>query len=93
MKSAIVYYSQTGNTRKIAEAIRKGIASAAGQCDVFRLKGAEAIDLGRYDLIGVGCPLFSYREPANVKAFIDNLPSLEGKHGFVFANRPRITAI
>jgi len=90
MKSAIVYYSQTGNTRMIARAIRKGISSAAGQCDVFKLKRSETIDLSRYDLIGIGCPVISYREPANVKAFIDDLPYQEGKHGFVFTTHATV---
>jgi len=90
MKSAIVYYSQTGNTRKIAESIQKGIASARGQCDIFKLKRAEAIDLSQYELIGIGSPVISYREPANVKAFIACLPFQEGKHGFVFATHATV---
>jgi len=84
MKSAIVYFSQTGNTKKIAEFIQKGIKSTTGQCDILKLKEVKGKDLIRYDLIGLGCPVFGYREPANVKAFIDSLPQLKGKHCFVF---------
>lgn len=85
MKSAIIYFSQTGNTKKIAEAIKRGIVSAAGRCDIFKLKDVKAADLPRYDLIGLGCPVFAYREPANVRDFIESLPPLNGKHSFVFA--------
>lgn len=34
----MVYYSQTGNTKKMAEAISKGIKEANGQCDLFSLR-------------------------------------------------------
>jgi len=90
VNSAIVYFSQTGNTKRIAEAIQRGITSATGQCHIFKLRDAEAIDLSRYDLVGIGCPVFSYREPANVRAFIDNLPPLESTHGFVFATHATV---
>jgi flavodoxin len=34
MKTLIIYFSQTGNTRKIAECIQDGIIDVAGQCDI-----------------------------------------------------------
>jgi flavodoxin/NAD-dependent dihydropyrimidine dehydrogenase PreA subunit len=85
MKSAVIYFSQTGNTKRVAEAIQSGIALVTKQCGIFKLKETKPADLPRYDLIGLGCPVFAYREPANVRAFVESLPSLRGKHGFVFA--------
>ena len=85
MESVVIYFSQTGNTKKVAEAIQSGIALVTRQCDIFKLKESKAADLPQYDLIGLGCPVFAYREPANVRDFIESLPSLKGKHGFVFA--------
>jgi menaquinone-dependent protoporphyrinogen IX oxidase len=34
MKTLIIYFSQTGNTRKIAECIKNGIIDVTGQCDI-----------------------------------------------------------
>ena len=35
MKSLIVYYSQTGNTGKIARAVQRGVNAVAGSCDII----------------------------------------------------------
>ena len=36
MKSVVIYFSQTGNTEKIGNAIAAGIAEATGQCESSR---------------------------------------------------------
>ncbi|GAG99080.1 unnamed protein product [marine sediment metagenome] len=41
MKSVIVYFSQTGNTEKIARAIAKGIKSTDNSCTLITLKEIE----------------------------------------------------
>ncbi len=59
MKSIIVYFSQTGNTKKIAEAIHKGMSQMSQlveKCDICRLNEIDTGDLIGYDLIGVGSP-------------------------------------
>jgi flavodoxin len=87
MNSLVIYFSQTGNTQKVATAIQSGIKSATGQCDIVKLKEANVANLSRYDLIGLGCPTFAFREPENVTAFIKSLARLPvlGRHCFVFA--------
>ncbi|TFH57848.1 MAG: hypothetical protein E4G90_11400 [Gemmatimonadales bacterium] len=37
MKTLIIYFSQTGFTRKVAEQIRDGVAEVAGHCDIKTL--------------------------------------------------------
>ena len=85
MRSIVVYFSQTGNTRKVAEAIQDAIRAATGQCDIVKLKEADVKALVDYDLIGLGCPAFHYEEPDNVKRFIRGMGLLRGKHCFIFA--------
>ena len=41
-KSIIIYYTQTGNTKKIADAIYAGISKRTGQCDIRHLKDIDA---------------------------------------------------
>lgn len=85
MRSIIIHFSQTGNTKKVAEAICEAIRGDIGQCDIVRLKDADVKSLVGYDLIGLGCPAFAREEPVNVRGFIRRMGSLRGKHCFVFA--------
>jgi ferredoxin len=84
MKCMVIYFSMTGNTRKVAEAIYSGIKSAGEPCDIVKLKEADSKDLSRYDLIGLGSPIH-YFEPVNVRHFVKSMVSIEGKHGFIFS--------
>jgi flavodoxin/ferredoxin len=83
MKCAVVYFSQTGNTEKIAHGIGAGIAQADCACDVIKLKDADPHRLHRYDLLGFGGPVFG-TAPKNVLDFVDALWSVGGKHAFGF---------
>ncbi|MFC1533363.1 EFR1 family ferrodoxin [Thermodesulfobacteriota bacterium] len=85
MKGIIIYFSQTGNTKQVARAIHKGIGRLAEQCDIAPLKQFDPRDLDRYDLIGLGSPVWG-GVPPNVELFINNMPFLEGKHCFAFSS-------
>ncbi|MFC2002285.1 flavodoxin family protein, partial [Chloroflexota bacterium] len=85
MKSIIVYFSQTGNTKKIAEVIHSTIRAVTGHSDVVKLQAADVNDLVDYDLIGLGCPCFAREEPLNVRRFTRGLRPLRGKLCFIFA--------
>jgi ferredoxin len=85
MKSIVIYFSQTGNTEKIAEAIWNGVRTVTGPCDLAEIKDIDPRHLGSYDLIGLGCPIFDYVEPLNVRKFINGLRFVGGKHAFVFS--------
>jgi ferredoxin len=56
MKCVIIYFSQTGNTEKIALAIQAGVKQIAGHCDILKIKDANPRKLYQYDLIGLGSP-------------------------------------
>ena len=75
MKVGIIYFSQTGNTRLVAEAIRGGVEELSGGCSLLRLEEADPAALSDYDLIGLGLPSFYFREPANVASFFGKMPS------------------
>jgi flavodoxin/ferredoxin len=85
MKSIVVYFSQTGNTWRIAQAIREGLNEAGAQCDLARIQDVKTEDLRVYNLIGLGSPVWHRREPVNVLNFVEyKLRAMEGKQGFVF---------
>jgi flavodoxin/Fe-S-cluster-containing hydrogenase component 2 len=90
MKILVIYFSLTGNTKKIAQAICTGIRSLGEECRIAKLKEVNINELDGYDLIGLGSPVHFF-EPANVTNFIRSLPVLKGKHVFLFcthATRP-----
>jgi flavodoxin len=83
MKCIVIYFSQTGNTEKVAKAIQAGVKQASGHCDITKIKDANPRRLYEYDLIGLGSPCFG-REPFNVAAFINKMRFVGGKHVFAF---------
>jgi len=85
MKSIVIYYSQSGNTKKIALALQKGITRENGQCDIARLKDIKPEAWLNYDLIGIGSPVWSSTPTTNVIEYIKSLPpAVEGKHTFFY---------
>ncbi|MFC1929023.1 flavodoxin family protein [Chloroflexota bacterium] len=84
MKSIIIYFSLTGNTKKVAKAIHKGMSQLVAHCDIATIKEVDIQYLGDYDLIGIGSPIWG-GTPRNVRVFIDTLPLLQGKHAFAFS--------
>ena len=90
MKVLMIYFSQSGNTEKIAEKIQNGIIKTGNDCVLEKIKKVNLKSLEDYDLIGIGTPTFFYREPINVKLFISGLDNLNGKHCFIFATHGSI---
>jgi flavodoxin/NAD-dependent dihydropyrimidine dehydrogenase PreA subunit len=82
MKSIIIYFSQTGNTEKIAKAIQAGIKQIAGHCDILKIKDANPKKLYEYDLIGVGSPV--HGPLGCTGTFLDDMKFVGGKHAFIF---------
>ena len=55
-KIAVIYWSQTGNTEMMANAIAEGIREAGAECDVFALPGVSADQAAEYEKLALGCP-------------------------------------
>lgn len=85
MNVVVVYFSQSGNTRRVAERMAGVFREAGHDTRTVSLKKASPQDVVAADLLGIGTPCFSGRAPAPVKAFLQNLPLLDNKRAFVFA--------
>jgi flavodoxin len=86
-KVIIVYESVYGNTKKIAEAISKGINEHAELRSTVKKTGEIHTDeLCNYDAILFGCPNHDQEPARNLLKFIDraSIVHLEGKVGAVF---------
>jgi flavodoxin/ferredoxin len=74
MRALVVYFSQTGNTRQVAEAIAGGLCAAgAAPADLKPMEEVGPGDWLGYDLLGLGTPVFYYHEPPNVRDWIRRL--------------------
>jgi flavodoxin len=70
MKVLVTYYSQTGNTEKIARAIYEAV-----NADKQLLPIGEVNDMAGWDLIFVGFPTQAHSVPPKVVPFLKRLPA------------------
>lgn len=84
LKCIIIYFSLTGNTEMVAQAMQKGIIQATGNCDIIPMKEANPYKLGGYDLIGFGNPIMGQMR-FNTYNFIKDIRYVGGKHLFLFS--------
>jgi flavodoxin I len=73
MKILITYFSQTGNTEKIARAIQDEL-SAGHQVDLSPIDSIGPDAAGTYDLVFVGSPCHAGDLSAQAKSFLTGLP-------------------
>lgn len=69
MKVLVTYYTQTGNTEKVARAIYDGLTM-----DKVILPAAEAKSRDGYDLVFCGFPVQAHSVPGKMADFIKGLP-------------------
>ena len=80
MKACILYFSQTGNTRKFAEAISDSLKIPA----VFDLTNTEPSVVNDYDVIMIGTPVHGFNPAIEASAFVTSLPEGKGKRAILF---------
>ena len=86
-KAIIVYESVYGNTKKIAEAICKGMNKVEGvECVIKKTGELHTDDLCDFDAILFGCPNHNQEPALNVIKFIDraSIVHLKAKMGAAF---------
>ena len=85
MNMLLVYFSQTGNTRKVAESMAEAFRDKGHTVRTLSMKEAQPADILSCDVLGMGTPCFESQAPTPVKDFLTALPPLYGKPAFVFA--------
>ena len=73
-KLAVIYWSGTGNTRAMAEAVADGAKAAGTEADL--LACADAGDVSAYDAVALGCPAMGSEELEDGE-FLPMLESIE----------------
>ena len=55
-KAAVIFWSQTGNTEQMANAIAEGIREGGMECDLLNVADTNPADAAAYAKIALGCP-------------------------------------
>jgi NAD(P)H dehydrogenase (quinone) len=79
-KILIIYYSETGNTRRMAELISEGIRDEGGVDVLLRdVREADVDELLDYDGIIIGSPTYYGAMAGEIKKFLDESVKYHGK--------------
>lgn len=62
MKTAIIYWSATGNTQAMAEHILAALKGAGAEADLFSVSEISPEDAAKYDVLLLGCPAMGAEE-------------------------------
>ena len=93
-KILIIYYSRSGNTKKMAELIKSGIEKEKAEVLIKDVKDAQVKDLLAADTIIMGSPVYYGTMAAPLKKLLDdsvsNHGALEGKIGGAFSSSANI---
>jgi len=79
MKPCVVYFSRTGNTKRMAEVIADLTDSP-----MFDLTSSEPSVVANYDLLFIGTPVEGFRPAKETMKFVEHLPKAEGKKTVLF---------
>jgi NAD(P)H dehydrogenase (quinone) len=89
-KVLVIYYSRSGNTKKMAEYVLEGLKKEGAEATLKDVKDVEADELLKYDAIVIGSPTYYGSMSAQIKKLLDDSVEfhgkLEGKVGAAFAS-------
>ena len=88
-KVAVIYWSGTGNTQQMAEAVAEGAKGAGAEVSVFSVSEISAADAAAYDHLALGCPAMGGEvlEESEFEPFFSELEgSLSGKKVVLFGS-------
>ncbi len=83
-KTLVAYYSRTGNTKMVAEAIFQAVR---GEKEL--LPSRDVTDLSGYGLLFVGFPVMTHSVPYQIEVFLKTIPS--GKKLALFSTHGSVT--
>lgn len=89
MKTAIVYWSSTGNTKAMAETIAEGARAAGAEVDLLTAAEFDTARAGDYGTLAFGCPAMGAEELEDAEfapMFEAVKPLLRGKRIALFGS-------
>ena len=93
-KVLVIYYSRTGNTRRMAELVLEGIKKEGVDAQLKDVKETKADELLQYEGIVIGSPTYYGSMAAEIKRLLDDSVKfhgkLDGKVGAAFASSANV---
>lgn len=89
MSISVVYWSGTGNTQAMAEAVAEGIRSAGADSVVMEVSDADAAALAGEEAFALGCPSMGAEqlEESEMEPFVEMLePLVSGRKILLFGS-------
>ncbi len=91
MKTAlIIYSSQTGNTEKVAQAIRLGLEEAGVQVTAKKPEAAVDVDYFNYDLVCIGSPAIQWHPTKQMDDFLKSKMNEYRKQSKIKPSAPKV---
>lgn len=92
----IAFYSEGGHTKKLAQAVEKGVLSSGQKATLKSIEEVTEKDLLQADAIIVGSPVYNANVAPQVQAFINSWPfegaPLKNKLGAAFVTAGGVSA-
>ncbi len=81
-QAAVIFWSQTGNTQRMAEAIQEGISSKGIACELLDVSAVDAQQALEYEYLALGCPAMGAEvlEESEFEPFFTQLEGQLGGH-------------
>jgi len=93
-RALVIYYSRSGNTKKMAESVLEGIKKEGLEALLKDVKDVEVDELLKYDAIVIGSPTYYGSMSAEIKRLFDDSVKfhgkLEGKVGAAFSSSANV---
>jgi len=79
MKTCVVYFSRTGNTKRLAQAI-----ADTANAPIFDMAATQPSAIEDFDLLIIGTPVEGSSPAKEASAFIESMLKAEGKKAILF---------
>ncbi|MBN1936077.1 MAG: flavodoxin domain-containing protein [Anaerolineae bacterium] len=90
MKAVVLYWSKTGNTLKVAQAIVDGLTEVGSNVILLRVEDAAELDWFDYDLVCLGFPSYQWHPPKAVDDYLQSRFAFHRRDGRVKNGAPRL---
>ena len=91
MKAAVIYWTKSGNTEKVAVAIRDTLESFFDEVTYWKVEDAGDLDYFDYQLICLGFPSYQWRPPKPVEDFLRDHHKRYGKEDRIRVGAPKLS--
>lgn len=84
----LIYYTGTGNTRYVTNHLQERLLKEGFDVEVYQIDPLkkEILDLSKYDLIGIGYPIYGFNVPKTVHKFFKKQKFIKDQRVFIYKN-------